>query len=75
MQQIALEEAQARLAELVRLAANGEEVVITSEDGSGFKITPVQCAKPAPKFGSAKGLIRVSDDFDAPLDGFEDYTP
>lgn len=28
--------------------------------------------KPA-KFGSAKGKIRMSDDFDAPLDDFKDY--
>ncbi len=26
-----------------------------------------------PKFGSAKGKIRLSKDFDAPLDEFKDY--
>lgn len=26
-----------------------------------------------PKFGSAKGKIRLSDDFDAPLADFKDY--
>lgn len=26
-----------------------------------------------PKFGSAKGKIKMSDDFDAPLDDFKDY--
>ena len=25
--------------------------------------------------GSAEGLIKMSDDFDAPLEGFEDYQP
>ena len=28
-----------------------------------------------PKFGSAKGLIKMSDDFDEPLEDFEDGTP
>ena len=27
------------------------------------------------KAGSAEGLIKMSDDFDAPLEGFEDYQP
>lgn len=26
-----------------------------------------------PKFGSLKGKIKLSDDFDAPLDDFKDY--
>ncbi|CAN5585927.1 hypothetical protein BH10ACI2_BH10ACI2_10950 [soil metagenome] len=27
------------------------------------------------KAGSAEGLIHMSDDFDAPLEGFEEYQP
>lgn len=27
------------------------------------------------KAGSAEGLIKMSEDFDAPLEGFEDYQP
>jgi hypothetical protein len=30
-------------------------------------------SKPRPKFGSAKGLIEMSDDFDEPLEDFKDY--
>jgi hypothetical protein len=30
--------------------------------------------KPAPKAGSAKGLIHVSPDFDEPLEDFKPYT-
>jgi hypothetical protein len=29
--------------------------------------------KPVPKFGSAKGKIKLSPDFDEPLDDFKDY--
>jgi len=31
--------------------------------------------KRIPQFGCAKGKFRMSDDFDAPLDHFEDYMP
>ena len=30
--------------------------------------------RPAPQAGSAKGLIRMAPDFDAPLDDFKPYT-
>ncbi|MEM9164229.1 MAG: DUF2281 domain-containing protein [Cyanobacteria bacterium P01_F01_bin.4] len=29
--------------------------------------------QPRPRFGSAKGLIEIADDFDAPLEEFQDY--
>jgi hypothetical protein len=35
-----------------------------------FKIVPV--SSPVPKFGSARGLITIADNFDEPLEGFED---
>ncbi len=75
MQQIALKEAENKLAELIGLAAVGEDVIITKEDGSAYKIVPVLEKKPYPKFGSAKGLIKMSDDFDEPLEDFKDYMP
>ena len=75
MEQVALKEAESRLAELIGLAANGEEVVITKEDGSGFKIIPLFDQRPYPKFGSAAGLVEMSDDFDEPLDDFQEYMP
>ncbi|MEA1969888.1 MAG: DUF2281 domain-containing protein [Thermodesulfobacteriota bacterium] len=75
MQQIALEKAEARLAELIEIVAGGEEVVITKDDGSAFKIISVLYKRPYPKFGSAKGLIEMSDDFDEPLEDFEEYMP
>jgi antitoxin (DNA-binding transcriptional repressor) of toxin-antitoxin stability system len=75
MQQRNLTEAKTQLAELIEAAASGEEVIIARGDGSLFKIVPVPSPKPVPKFGSARGLITMSDDFDEPLEGFEDYTP
>ncbi len=75
MRQVALKEAETRLAELIGIVAGGEEVIITKDDGSAFKIISLIRNKPYPKFGSAKGLVEMSDDFDEPLEDFEEYMP
>lgn len=75
---VTLEEAQARLAELIAAAARGEEVVVTQGNQPTAKIVavPQPTAKPRPVFGSAKGVIlHMADDFDAPLEEFKDYMP
>jgi len=53
----------------------GEGVIITKEYGSGFKIIPLPNKRPYPRFGSAAGLVEMSDDFDEPLDDFKEYMP
>lgn len=63
--------AQRQLELLAEAADAGEEVIITRPDGSAFRLVPLPMA--IPKFGSAAGLIHMSDDFDEPLDEFEDY--
>ncbi|GFE72082.1 type II toxin-antitoxin system Phd/YefM family antitoxin [Chroococcus sp. FPU101] len=75
MHQVNLKEAQTQLAFLIEAAAGGEEVIITRSDGASFKIVPVSTVEASPKFGSAKGLVRMSDDFDEPLEDFEEYAP
>lgn len=67
MRQIDLKEAESRLPELVDEAAQGGEVVITRGDGAAFKLVPVE--GPRPKFGSAKGLVEMSENFDEPVGG------
>ena len=69
---VSVEEAQDRLPELMDEAADGEEVVIARADGSAFRLVPVDVA-PRPRFGSARGLFTMADDFDAPLEDFKDY--
>jgi antitoxin (DNA-binding transcriptional repressor) of toxin-antitoxin stability system len=69
---ISMEEAQDRLPELMDEAAEGEEVVIARADGTAFRLVPVEIA-PRPRFGSARGLFTMADDFDAPLEDFQDY--
>ena len=75
MHTVGLKEAAGRLAELIDEVASGEEVVITRDDGATFKIVPVALTHPFPKFGSAKGLVKMAADFDEPLEDFQAYAP
>ncbi|MBE9146939.1 type II toxin-antitoxin system Phd/YefM family antitoxin [Planktothrix mougeotii] len=75
MHQVNLQEAETKLAELIEEAASGGEVVITRSDGAAFLIVPLVGAGSIPKFGSAKGKVIMSDDFDEPLADFEEYAP
>ena len=75
MYKISLTEAKSRLAELVKEAASGEEIIITQQSGSAVKLVPLASDKPVPEFGSARGLVVMSDDFDEPIKGFENYAP
>ena len=42
---------------------------------ASFQLVPLSKPKPRPTFGSAEGEIWMSDDFDPPLDDFEEYMP
>ncbi len=75
MQQVDVKEAETKLAELMTIVAQGEEVVIRGVDGSTFKLLRIEKMEPYPKFGSAKGLIEMSKDFDEPIKDFEEYMP
>jgi len=37
-------------------------------------LVPVTYPAPKPTFGSDKGMVKISKDFDAPLEDFLDYT-
>jgi prevent-host-death family protein len=69
MAPVDLEEAKEHLAELVEQAARGEEVVITRNSRPLARIVAIRSRKER-QFGSAKGLIEMADDFDAPLEDF-----
>ena len=75
MYSISLTEAKSQLARLIKDAARGEDVIITRNDGASFRIVPIESKVVVPKFGSAKGLIQIADDFDEPIEGFEEYAP
>jgi antitoxin (DNA-binding transcriptional repressor) of toxin-antitoxin stability system len=74
MQHITIDAASQHLHELIAAAINGEEIIITKDEQPMVKLTPVIAEKKrSPLFGSAKDLITISDDFDEPLEEFQDY--
>jgi antitoxin (DNA-binding transcriptional repressor) of toxin-antitoxin stability system len=75
MHEISVHDAEKQLRRLIDEADQGEEVVITRGDGASFKLVPLTKSKPRPTFGSAEGEIWMSEDFNAPLDDFENYMP
>ena len=73
MQQVTPAEAQAHLAELIAAAIAGEEIIILS-DNTRICLQPLPMNPVRRKAGSAKGLIEIAPDFDAPLSDFAEYT-
>jgi antitoxin (DNA-binding transcriptional repressor) of toxin-antitoxin stability system len=76
MQKVNIEDAQRRLPELIDEAASGEDVVISRGDGATFRLVPVpepETERRPRQAGSMRGKIRMSDDFDDPLDDFAPY--
>ena len=70
MTQLDIAEAKFNLSKLLDLAIKGEEIVITQDDKPVVKISPI---KQSLKRGSAKGKVWMSDDFDEPLEDFQEY--
>ncbi len=75
MYEVGLEEAKAKLVDLVEAALRGEEVFIVTNTKPVVQLIPVKKKKRRPQFGSARGLIHMADDFDAPLEDFAEYMP
>jgi antitoxin (DNA-binding transcriptional repressor) of toxin-antitoxin stability system len=74
MYHVKLDEATTQLPNLVAAAAQGEEVMIIGDQHT-VQLVPVPQTNKRRQFGSAKGLISMADDFDAPLDDFREYMP
>ena len=75
MYEVKLDQAKSILAVLVRAAIEGERVFIFQDDRQVVQLVPVAPPTRRPQFGSAKGLIIMAEDFDAPLEDFEEYMP
>ena len=75
MARVTVEEAQNRLADLISAAVGGEDVVIAGNGQPEVRLVPVTQPVRGRKAGSAKGLIVMSDDFDEPIDDFNEYMP
>jgi prevent-host-death family protein len=68
MKMVNLHAAKTHLSRLVDEAANGEEIVIAKAGKPMVRLVPATSAqRRRASFGSMKGKIWISDDFDAPL--------
>ena len=74
MSQIDVTEAKRDLDQLLERASQGEEVVITKEGRPLARLTaPISTSTQQQRqFGSVEGEIWMSEDFDEPLDDFEE---
>ena len=75
MTQIDLKDAQDQFLKLIELAASGEEIIISKDKLPLVRLSPAIGRKKMRQFGSAQGLITMAEDFDEPLDDFEEYMP
>ena len=74
VQRVGLEEAMTHLTDLINAAMRGEDVVMVKDDRSMVRLVPMPL-KPLRRAGSAKGMIKMADDFDEPLDDSDKYMP
>ena len=64
---VTVNEAKAQFSELIDLVRKGEEVIITETEGPVARLVPYDQVVARRTPGTARGQIRVADDFDAPL--------
>lgn len=64
-----------KLWSLLDAALRGEPVFIERDDKALIQLLPLKQMFRPRKAGSAKGMIEMSDDFDAPLTDFAEYMP
>ena len=72
---IDITDAPRRLLDLIKAVEHGEEVIITRNQQPLIQLIPLTQSTNRPQFGSARGLITIADDFDAPLEDFREYMP
>jgi prevent-host-death family protein len=75
MATVTLEDAQARLKELIEQLQPGEEIVITRDEKPVARLVGEAKQERKPRrLGTLKGsVLYMAPDFDAPLDDFKEY--
>jgi antitoxin (DNA-binding transcriptional repressor) of toxin-antitoxin stability system len=73
MERYTLRDAQDHLQQLIADAQQGKIVLILDEHDQAVQLVPVIVSSKPRKAGSARGLVKMANDFDAPLDDFNEY--
>jgi len=68
-----MHKAKSSLSQLVKLAEAGEDVFIARNGKAVVRLTCIEAVKPELPWGALRGKMRMSDDFDAPLDEMKEY--
>jgi antitoxin (DNA-binding transcriptional repressor) of toxin-antitoxin stability system len=70
---LTIEEAQAKLPELIAKLSPREEVVVTQNDQPVAELHLTAKEGPRPKFGSCKGMLAIVAEDDEHLEDFKEY--
>jgi antitoxin (DNA-binding transcriptional repressor) of toxin-antitoxin stability system len=74
METITIQQALNQINEILEKAFSGEEIFIKKNDEQIIKISSTLPSLPRPSlFGSDKDKIYIADNFDEPLEDFEEY--
>ncbi len=74
MSTVSVQEAQAKLSELIHKLKPGDEVVITENNQPVARLIPAGGPQAQRKLGSLRGTVKyMAPDFDAPLEEFKEY--
>ena len=74
MSTVTIEEAQAKLSDLIHKLTPDEEVVITENNQPVARLIATTPGRPKRKLGTLKGtVLYMAPDFDAPLEDFKEY--
>lgn len=71
--QVNIAEAKARFSELVKKAMSGQEVIIARDNKPLLRLVRLDDPGKPRRPGSAKGQVRMAEDFDETPEDFKDY--
>ena len=69
-----MHDAKSTLSRLVKRAASGEEILIANHGKPVAMLSRIPSGRRKMPWDVFKGQIEMADDFDAPLEGFQDYS-
>ena len=73
MQNVDVNQAKQHLPQLIEQVIGGDEIVITEDGQPLVKLVAIIERKQRRQFGSAKGLVNISEGFDELLEDFREY--
>ncbi len=74
MKYVDVAEAQTIFLQLLEDVLNGEEIIFTRDSQPIAKFTRIERDDEELRYGSAKGLMTMREDFDDAIEDFKDYT-